>query len=204
MIDDTSEGRGNPVDAGDLEWLVLESDEEIRVRTGPRIQTVYPWLAIALVGVAVVSIAVWIEVISLLGALWIPVFVAPAIWQYAQVTRTAFLVTTHRVAVRSGVFGRSVRVVGLERVQNTTRKQHALGRLAGYGTVTIETASGSILTFWNVEEPASVQASLESVTQSGNGDIEDPAAVPGSSAQWQAVLEEVRGWRRALEQTRSN
>ncbi|OVE85906.1 PH domain-containing protein [Natronolimnobius baerhuensis] len=204
MTEPANERRDRSVDATALEWLVLEPDEEIRVQTGPRIQTIYPWLALALVGSLVVSIAVWIDVLSLLGLLWIPVFVAPAIWQYAQVTRTAFVVTTHRVAIRSGVLGLSVRVVGLERVQNTTRSQHALGRVADYGTVTLETASGSMLSFWNVEGPATVQASLESVTQSEDDDSDGRPAVPGSSEHWQTVLAEVRAWRRTLEETHSS
>lgn len=193
-------------DDGDLEWLVLAGDEQLRWQASPRIETVYPWLALGIVGSVVSLVAVAIEVLSLLGLFWIPVFLAPAVWQYARVTRTVFVVTTHRVATRRSVLGVTVRAVSLDRIQNTRRSQHALGRLIDYGTVSIEHAGGSDLRFWNVDDPDSVQARLDNFRNRDRGSETGRAAVidsPGSAEQWEAVLAEVRGWRRTLERSES-
>ncbi len=180
-----------------IEWLSLAADETVDWRGGPRIQTVYPWVGLSIVGTVAVLAAVALEVVSLLALLWLPVFVAPALWQYARVTRTVFLVTTHRVAVRSGVFGVTVRTAGLDRIQNTSVVQEPIGRLVGYGTVTIDPAGGPEFEFWNVDDPASVLSELESRREHASS-----SGVPGSADRWEAVLEEVRGWRRAVERER--
>ncbi|UHQ96024.1 PH domain-containing protein [Natrinema halophilum] len=97
-------------------------------------------------------------------------------------------------AARNGVLGVTVRTVALERIQNTTVEQHPLGRLVGYGTVTIETASGTEIAFWNVEEPTGIRARLEAERKRLTG-----AEVPGSRDQWDAILAELQEWRRVLE-----
>ncbi|MFC4544497.1 PH domain-containing protein [Halosolutus amylolyticus] len=183
--------------AEDVAWLTVGADEEVRWQGGPRIQTVYPWVALAVVGALVIAAAVVLEVLSPLGLLWLPVLAAPGCWQYARVSRTTFLITNRRVAVRSGVLGVTVRVVGLERVQNTRVTQNPIGRLIGYGRVTIETAGGSDLVFWNVETPSDVRARLEA-QRTGP----ESRRLPGSREQWASVLAEVRAWRRALDRSR--
>ncbi|RKD97746.1 PH domain-containing protein [Halopiger aswanensis] len=202
----TEEATPDPASERPLEWLVLAADEELHFQTGPRIQTIYPWFALAIVGSLAAVAAVALELVPPLALLSIPAVVAPAAWQYARVTRTTFAVTTHRIATRSGVLGVSVRAVPLECVQNTQRSQHAVGRLVGYGTVTVEIAGGSDLRFWDVDDPAAIQTRLESAREQGRGADPDRSAVAdvsGSLEQWEAVLEEVRGWRRTLERSES-
>ncbi|AEH37271.1 PH domain-containing protein [Halopiger xanaduensis] len=202
----TAEAMPDAASESPLEWLVFAPDEELRWQAGPRIQTVYPWLALAIIGSLAAVAAIALELLPLVGVVLIPAVVAPAAWQYARVTRTTFAVTTHRIATRSGVLGVSVRAVPLECVQNTQRSQHAVGRLVGYGTVTVEVAGGSDLRFWNVDDPGSIQAGLESAREHGRSADPERSAVadvPGSIEQWEAVLEEVRGWRRTLERSES-
>ena len=209
----TGDGEAEFAAEGALEWLVLGPDEDLELRTGPRIQTVYAWVGLAIVATAVLLAAVALEVLPPLGLLGIPVVVAPAGWQYARVARTEFVVTTRRVAVRRGVLGVSVRTVGLERIQNTRWSQGAIGRWRGYGTVAIETAGGEGLAFWNVENPESIRSTLEARRkrrrdrrEREGDDANAPgrsSAVPGSVERWEAVLEEVRGWRRAVDRSRS-
>lgn len=175
-------------------WLPLEDGEQVRWADGPRIQTVLPWVALALVGITVLPAAVALEVLPLLSLAGIPVVVTPALWQYARVSRTAFVVTNAVAATRHGVLGRTVRTVSLERIQNTTVEQHPIGRFVGYGTVTIETAGGSAIEFWNVEEPSQIRDALEAERERLTGE-----EVPGRRDQWEAVLDEVREWRRVLE-----
>ncbi|ELY77086.1 PH domain-containing protein [Natrinema gari] len=176
------------------QWLPLEEGDRVRWQAGPRIQTVLPWAVVALVGTGLLLAAVAVEWLPLLAVGGVPVVLAPALWQYARVSRTAFVVTNGVAATRRGVLGRTVRVVSLERVQNTTVEQDPIGRYVGYGTVTIETAGGSPLQFRNIERPGDVRDRLEAERDRVTG-----SEMPGGRDQWEAVLAEVRAWRRALE-----
>ncbi|WP_254529860.1 PH domain-containing protein [Natrinema gelatinilyticum] len=190
---------GNPPTAGDstaadLTWLPREEDERVRWQGRPRIQTVLPWVALAVIGTIGILTGVVLELLPVLAAVGVPLVGVPALWQYARVSRAAFVVTNAVAATRHGVFGLTVRTVSIERIQNTTVEQQPLGRLVGYGTVTLETASGTELSFWNVEEPTRVRERLEAERERLTG-----TEVPGSRDQWEAVLAEVREWRRVLE-----
>ncbi|MGQ3412157.1 PH domain-containing protein [Natrinema sp. LN54] len=175
-------------------WLPLEDGDRIRWQAGPRIQTILPWAALALVGAVALLAAVVVDVLPIVAVAGLPVVLAPALWQYARVSRTAFVVTETVAATRHGVLGRTVRIVSLERIQNTTVEQDPIGRVVGYGTVTIETAGGSELAFWNVEEPGRIRDRLEAERERLTG-----SEIPGRRDQWEAVLAEVRDWRRSLE-----
>ncbi|MBZ6493642.1 PH domain-containing protein [Natrinema longum] len=175
-------------------WLPIEAGEQVRWQARPRIQTVLPWAVVAVVGTIGLLAAVATDVVPLPAVVGIPILVAPALWQYARVSRTAFVVTNARAATRHGVLGRTVRTVSLERIQNTTVEQDAIGRFVGYGTVTIETAGGLELAFWNVEDPNAIHDRLEAERE-GLTDAE----IPGRRDQWEGVLAEVRAWRRSLE-----
>ncbi|ELY78376.1 PH domain-containing protein [Natrinema pallidum] len=175
-------------------WLPLEEGDRVHWQAGPRIQTVLPWIAVAAVGTGVLLAAIAVEVLPILAIGGVPVVLTPALWQYARVSRTAFVVTNGVAATRRGVLGRTVRIVSLERVQNTTVEQGPIGRYVGYGTVTIETAGGSPLRFRNIERPGEIRSRLEAERDRLTG-----SEVPGGRDQWEAVLAEVRAWRRALE-----
>ncbi|RZH68558.1 PH domain-containing protein [Natrinema altunense] len=175
-------------------WLPLEEGDRVRWQAGPRVQTVLPWAVVALVGTVLLLAAVAVEWLPILAVVGVPAVLAPALWQYARVSRTAFVVTDGVAATRRGVLGRTVRIVSLERVQNTTVEQDPVGRYVGYGTVTIETAGGSPLRFRNIERPGEIRDRLEAERDRLTG-----SEVPGGRDQWEAVLAEVRAWRRALE-----
>ncbi|WP_239642024.1 PH domain-containing protein [Natrinema versiforme] len=175
-------------------WFPLEDGDRIRWQAGPRIQTVLPWAALALVGAVALLAAVVVDALPIVALAGLPIVLAPALWQYARVSRTAFVVTETVAATRHGVLGRTVRIVSLERIQNTTVEQDPIGRAVGYGTVTIETAGGSGLAFWNVEEPGAIRDRLEAERERLTG-----REIPGRRDQWEAVLAEVREWRRGLE-----
>ncbi|WP_255682046.1 PH domain-containing protein [Natrinema sp. SYSU A 869] len=178
----------------DPSWLPLEEGDRVRWQAGPRIQTVLPWVAVAIVGTVILLAAIAVEVLPVLAIAGIPAVVAPALWQYARVSRTAFVVTNEVAATRRGVLGRTVRVVSLERIQNTTIEQDPIGRFVGYGTVTIETAGGRALRFRNIEEPGKIRDRLETERERLTG-----SEIPGGRDQWEAVLAEVQEWRRGLE-----
>ncbi|RQG97311.1 PH domain-containing protein [Natrarchaeobius chitinivorans] len=190
-------------DADDpLEWLVLldgdgsNAAESIRWRGGPRLQTAYPWIGLAVLGAVIVTAAVVLGVVSALWLLGIPVLAFPAIWAVASVVRTEYAITNRRIAIRRGVLGVSVETVGVDRVQNSAISQHAIARAVGYGTVTIEAASGGTFSFRNVEDPTAVHDRLEALNECGR-----PGDLPGSAAEWEAVLAEIQGWRQVLERS---
>lgn len=175
-------------------WLTLERGEDVDWVGRPRIQSAFPWIGAGVVGSLAIVGLVAFAVVSPLALLAIPFVVAPALWASLRVSRTAYAITTQRIAIRTGVLGVSVTTVGAERVQNTTVSQHPIGTLIGYGTVTIETASGSELAFRNVDAPGAIRERIDH-----RRDRTASSGVPGSREEWLAVREEVRGWRRALE-----
>ncbi|MFP8953202.1 PH domain-containing protein [Natrialbaceae archaeon A-arb3/5] len=187
-------------DCDSLEWLGLsgpaeaESAETIRWRDGPRIQTAYPWVGLAVSATVAILAAVALELVSILAVLWLPFVCLPAVWALASVSRAAYVITDRRLAIRRGVLGVRVQTVGVERVQNTAVTQHAIARAVGYGTVTIEAASGATFAFRNVADPDSVRDRIEA-----QRDRPRTHELPGSIDEWEAVLTEVRAWRRALE-----
>ncbi|MDG5760074.1 PH domain-containing protein [Natronococcus sp. A-GB1] len=180
---------------GVASWLALESDERLRWRGRPRIQTVYPWLAGTVFAMAAIAAGVVLEFLTVLALGWIPILAAIPVWPYVRLARTEFVITDHRLAIRRGVVGVSVRTVGLEQVQNTTVTQGALETVIDAGTVSIETASGSTLAFRSVDAPLEVRAELERAAD-GSG----RAGIPGTRAQWTAIRDAVRDWRVALEE----
>lgn len=67
------------------------------------------------------------------------------------------------------------------------------GSAFGYGTLTVDVAGGRDLRFRRIDDPQSVQAAI--VDRMDNADDD----VPGSTAQWQSVLEVVREIRAVVE-----
>ena len=55
----------------------------------------------------------------------------------------SFTVTDRRVILDTGVFGRSSKVIALDRVQDIATNQSLLGRLLGYGRIEIDSAGAA-------------------------------------------------------------
>lgn len=167
----------------------LDPDEESVWSGRPRLATALPDAAVGLVVVAAsIAAASAFEAPALalvaLAGLSLPV------WKFLVVSNTAFLVTDRACYRKTGVVSRDVRRIGLDRVQNSAFRQGVRGSLLGYGTVVIEAAGGGRLRFHAVKDPKAVRARVD--RRVGG------AEVPGSVAQWEAVLEEVRALRAAL------
>ncbi|MEO8745674.1 MAG: PH domain-containing protein [Candidatus Dormiibacterota bacterium] len=52
----------------------------------------------------------------------------------------SYTLTDQRIKIETGVFGRSEKVIPIDRVQDCTTKQSVLGRILGYGRVEIDAA----------------------------------------------------------------
>jgi membrane protein YdbS with pleckstrin-like domain len=180
-------------------WLALAPGERVVWSGGPRIQTAFPGVLAGL-GVLVGSVAAalfveWLPLaFALLGLLGVPL----AAYPYLRVSRTKYVVTTDALAAKHGVLGRHVQVVGLDSVQNSTAEQGPLGAAFGYGTVGVDTAGGegTELRFARVEDPQRVRRLVDERRRAADGD-----EIPGSVAQWAAIRDEVRRWRRSVERT---
>ncbi|MFP8953203.1 PH domain-containing protein [Natrialbaceae archaeon A-arb3/5] len=133
-------GRPDPDDA-DLEWLSLESGEEIVWADGPDKRTLLPAFVI---GIPLALVLIGILII---------------VGEYLRVTNTHYVVTDRALYRKSGVLSRDVKRIDHEKVQDISYSQSALGAQFGYGTVEVSTAGGSgvELSFKSVPEPGSVQ-----------------------------------------------
>ncbi len=74
---------------------------------------------------------------------------------YAFWTNTRYVITTSELYEKRGVVSRDVTQFRLERVQNTSLRQTTLGRLLGYGELTVYTAGSGDpeLTFERLPRP---------------------------------------------------
>lgn len=182
------------------EDLLLSDDEELLWSGQPRLSAAAEPIAGGLVlvvagaGVGLLAAggevgpagAVVAAVLVLLGVL------APA-WRLVALRRTRYAVSDRAIYSRTGVFSRSVRRMGLDRVQNSAYGQPVLGGVFGYGTVTVESAGGGgSVRFVRIDTPREVQALVDQRAALAAD------TVPGTVEQWQAVLGEVRALRAAL------
>lgn len=126
--------------------------------------------------------------------LLVPLGFAVPTYRLLALRRTRYAVSDAALYARTGVLSRSVRRMGLDRVQNSAYSQSFLGSMFGYGTVTVESAGGEApLRFVRIESPRETRALVDRRVELAA----DP--IPGTSEQWTAVLTEVRALRRVVE-----
>jgi uncharacterized membrane protein YdbT with pleckstrin-like domain len=179
--------------------FTLDPDESALWTGRPRLSAAIGAVAVGggfvLVGAAVLAGAAFPDVPPvppLAGLVLVAVGLVVAGHRVVALRRTRYLVTTDALYVRSGVLSRRVVRVGLERVQNSAYRQSVAGSVFGYGTVSVEAAGGGDVAFRRIEHPREVRALVDRRAELAA----DP--IPGTVAQWEAVLEEVRAVRGAL------
>jgi membrane protein YdbS with pleckstrin-like domain len=81
--------------------------------------------------------------------------------RWARARADEFVVTNRRVIRKVGLFAREIEQAPLEKIQDITVDQGTMGRMLGWGTVTIETASerGS-MTFPRIAQPEAFRNAL--------------------------------------------
>ncbi|PSQ19053.1 hypothetical protein BRD00_02045 [Halobacteriales archaeon QS_8_69_26] len=185
---------GAPSEGSAPPWLSLDPDEELRWQGGPRIQTVIPG---AVAGIVIVALAVAVPQIPT----WLAVFgVVPPVATYLWVRNTDYVVTTGGLYRKSGIVSRRVTAIEYDSLQNVSYSQGVIGNLRGWGTVEFDTAGGESkeMSFPRVDDPRSVQQLVEEEIARHRGEGGD-RDLPGTVEQWEAVLEEVRALRVALQ-----
>ncbi len=98
--------------------LVIVGIVDLTVKSGtniPHFRTILTLVAIAIAGLW--FIVVWIR------------------WQ-----STAYTLTDQRIKIEAGVFGRSSKIIPIDRIQDCTTKQTLVGRMLGYGRVEVDAA----------------------------------------------------------------
>ena len=78
------------------------------------------------------KIIVTLILVALAGAWLIVVWIR---WQ-----STAYTLTDQRIKIETGVFGRSSKIIPIDRIQDCTTKQTLIGRILGYGRVEVDAA----------------------------------------------------------------
>jgi uncharacterized membrane protein YdbT with pleckstrin-like domain len=78
------------------------------------------------------KIIVTLLVVALAGLWFIVVWIR---WQ-----STSYTLTDQRIKIETGVFGRSSKIIPIDRIQDCTTKQTLVGRMLGYGRVEVDAA----------------------------------------------------------------
>jgi uncharacterized membrane protein YdbT with pleckstrin-like domain len=83
----------------------------------------------------------------------------PKIQKIIGLKITDYVVTNQGIYRKSGLFSRSVKKIGFEKIQNISFSQGILGKSFGYGNIEISTAgsSGTEMRFISVSDPKEVQ-----------------------------------------------
>jgi len=132
------------LDPETLDWLELETDEELLWAAGPDRRTLVPTF---LVGIPLSIILIGILIIAS---------------EYFRVVNTHYVVTSQALYKKTGTFSRDVKRIEHTKVQDISYSQSAIGNHFGYGTVEISTAGGSgvELSFQAVRDPRSLQGRI--------------------------------------------
>jgi uncharacterized membrane protein YdbT with pleckstrin-like domain len=59
---------------------------------------------------------------------------------YIRWRATSYTLTDQRIKIETGVFGRSSKIIPIDRIQDCTTKQTLFGRMIGYGRVEVDAA----------------------------------------------------------------
>jgi uncharacterized membrane protein YdbT with pleckstrin-like domain len=119
-----------------------------------------------------------------LGLLALVVLVAGVLWtivRYMKWVTTNFVVTSHRILHRQGVFAKAGVEIPIDRVMNVNFAQSVRERMIGAGNLLIESGGeDGQQTFTDIRKPQSVQKLIlaestrtmrAAVTQNGGGDV---------------------------------
>ena len=143
------------------DWFHISEDEDIVWESRPHPITMGVRLPVG-IGLALAGLLVagWSVIdgpslLTLLGFGLLVVGVAVAFGRYLVWTNTRYVITSSELYKKRGVISRDVTQFRLERVQNTSLSQSGLGRLLGYGDLTVYTAGSGDpeLTFERVPNP---------------------------------------------------
>ncbi len=150
------------------DWFHIGDDESVVWESRPHPITMGRELPVG-VGIALAGMLVagWsgtdgVGLLTLLGVLVAVVGAAVAVGRYLVWTNTRYVITSSELYKKRGIVSRDVTQFRLERVQNTSLSQSGIGRLLGYGDLTVYTAGSGDpeLTFERVPQPERASSRL--------------------------------------------
>jgi uncharacterized membrane protein YdbT with pleckstrin-like domain len=126
---------------------VLTKDEHVVLHLHPHWKAlIRPVLVLAVAAAAVIVAAMFMPKsmspigIYVVGGLGLAVVVWLALWPWLVWRTTHYVFTNERVILREGVLSRDGRDIPLGRVNDVSFSHSLVGRMLGYGTLTIESA----------------------------------------------------------------
>jgi uncharacterized membrane protein YdbT with pleckstrin-like domain len=109
--------------------------------------------AVALLGVATIVVTHAADIAPYAGIGVLAVAAGLGIVAFLKTTTTEFLITNRRLIVKRGITSRRTLETLLEKVEAVTVEQHLMGRIFGYGKVTVIGTGGTSETFSLVSDP---------------------------------------------------
>ncbi|TCB99824.1 PH domain-containing protein [Micromonospora zingiberis] len=127
---------------------VLTEDEHVVLHLHPHWKALIRPLAVLVLAIAAVAAGVVFLpsggggsiTLAVIGGLAVLGVLVLGLWPYVVWRTTHYLFTNERVVLQHGVFSRERRDIPLSRVNDHSMNQQFVGRLLGYGTLTIESA----------------------------------------------------------------
>nr|WP_049887777.1 PH domain-containing protein [Natronobacterium gregoryi] len=151
------------------DWLHLSGDEGVVWESRPHPITMGTRVPIGLVSILAGFVVVgWgvtdsgVGTLGLIGVALVVFGITLVLVQYVVWTNTRYVITTDELYKKRGIVSRNVTQFRIDRVQNTTLEQDVLGRLLGYGDLTVYTAGSGDpeLTFERTPDPERANGAL--------------------------------------------
>jgi membrane protein YdbS with pleckstrin-like domain len=135
--------------------------------------------------------------LGLLAAAFVVIALLSFLWRRFRSSLDEFVVTNRRVIRRVGLWAREIQQAPLEKIQDITIEQGNAGRMLGYGTVILETASEKgMLTFPYLTAPESFRNHVWGQAPAEASESASASAPPGAAfSSARARLEELENLR---------
>jgi len=144
--------------------LALNDNEEVIIELRKHIlaltRSLIGFLALSVLTIFLYSVTNWWW--FLLVWFWFGlIFLA----RYVNYRQERFLITTHRVVMRYGTFEMRTHEIPLSKVTAVISRQNILGRLAGYGTLSIEHSDNKLSAYEMLPKPELIKRELSQLMQ---------------------------------------
>ncbi|RQG94096.1 PH domain-containing protein [Natrarchaeobius chitinivorans] len=159
------------------DWFHISDDEEVVWESRPHPIAMGSSVPIS-IGVVLLGLFVagWtasggVGLLTLIGATLVLVGTAVVLARYLVWTNTRYVITSSELYKKRGMVSRDVTQFRLDRVQNTSLQQTMVGRLLGYGDLTVFTAGSGDpeLTFERVPRPEAASSVLSDRLEANAG-----------------------------------
>ncbi len=152
---------------------VLSEGEEVVVDARPHGLVLAGPVAVAVAGVALAAIGIWLSVpvvVAYLLAGLLALTLVNLLVRYARWRGTSLVVTTERVVRRTGLLSRNRREIPLSHISDVSYRQSLWERLVRAGDVRIESAGrDSAEVFRSVARPASIEREITRLLAARDG-----------------------------------